>query len=29
MPGEFVDAFRASLRRCLDTPSFMKDFYDR
>jgi hemoglobin-like flavoprotein len=24
-----VDAFRASLKRCLETPYFMKEFYDR
>ncbi len=29
MTGEYVDAFRASLKRCLGTPSFLKDFYDR
>ena len=29
MTGEHVDDFRASLKRCLDAPSFLKDFYDR
>jgi hemoglobin-like flavoprotein len=29
MKGELADAFRASLKRCLDDPAFMKDFYDR
>ena len=29
MTGEHVDAFRASLKRCLEAPSFLKDFYDR
>jgi hemoglobin-like flavoprotein len=29
MKGDHADAFRASLKRCLDDPAFMKDFYDR
>jgi len=29
MSREQVDAFRASLKRCLDDPAFMKDFYGR
>lgn len=29
MTGEHIDAFRASLKRCLGTASFLKDFYDR
>jgi hemoglobin-like flavoprotein len=29
MPGEHVDAFQASVDRCLESPSFIKDFYDR
>jgi hemoglobin-like flavoprotein len=29
MTSEQVEAFRASLKRCLDDASFMKDFYDR
>jgi hemoglobin-like flavoprotein len=28
-PAPPADAFRASLKRCLGTPAFMKDFYDR
>jgi hemoglobin-like flavoprotein len=28
MSREQVDSFRASLKRCLDDPGFMKDFYD-
>ena len=29
MIGKHVDAFQASVRRCLESPSFIKDFYDR
>jgi hemoglobin-like flavoprotein len=28
MTAEHVDAFRSSLKRCLDVPSFLTDFYD-
>jgi len=29
MTGEHVDTFQASVERCLGSPSFIKDFYDR
>jgi hemoglobin-like flavoprotein len=29
MTGEHVDTFQASVQRCLESPSFIKDFYDR
>jgi len=29
MTGEHVDTFQASVQRCLASPSFIKDFYDR
>ena len=29
MIGEQVEAFQASVTRCLESPSFIKDFYDR
>ena len=29
MPGEHVDAFVASVKRCLESTSFIKDFYER
>jgi hemoglobin-like flavoprotein len=29
MFGEHVDVFQASAQRCLESPSFIKDFYDR
>ncbi|MFI5309764.1 MAG: globin domain-containing protein [Gemmatimonadales bacterium] len=29
MPGEHADAFQASVKRCLESPSFIKDFYER
>ena len=29
MSNEHIEAFRASLKRCLEDPSFLKDFYDR
>ena len=29
MTGERVDTFQASVLRCLESPSFIKDFYDR
>jgi len=29
MTGEHVDTFQASVQRCLESPSFIKDFYER
>jgi hemoglobin-like flavoprotein len=29
MIGEHVDAFEASVNRCLESPTFIRDFYDR
>jgi hemoglobin-like flavoprotein len=29
LPSEHAEAFRASLKRCLEEPSFMTDFYRR